>query len=247
MKLKIVQAGEPVLRQRARPLSKKEITGSAIQQLIEWMRETMYDAPGVGLAAPQVGLPLQIAVIEDRAAYLKSIPPERLEERRRRPVPFQVLINPQVTTSGGLADFFEGCLSIAGWGALVPAIPGGPGGVPGPSRESEELPCRGLARPDRAARGGSPARKSLHRQDAHPNIHRATTIWPATGRELSAKEVVDEGGENLERELSGREPVSAKPRTLASVARSFCLKAAASSSDCRYCTMLPWLCCCSAK
>lgn len=120
MKLKIVQAGEPVLRQRARPLSKKEITGSAIQQLIEWMRETMYDAPGVGLAAPQVGLPLQIAVIEDRAAYLKSIPPERLEERRRKPVPFQVLINPQVATSGGLAEFFEGCLSIAGWGALVP-------------------------------------------------------------------------------------------------------------------------------
>jgi peptide deformylase len=120
VKLKIVQAGEPVLRERARPLTKKEITGSAIQQLIEWMRETMYDAPGVGLAAPQVGLPLQLAVIEDRAAYLKSIPPERLEERRRSPVPFQVLINPQVTTSGGLAEFFEGCLSIAGWGALVP-------------------------------------------------------------------------------------------------------------------------------
>ena len=120
MKLKIVQAGEAVLRERARPLSKKEIASPAIQQLIEWMRETMYDAPGVGLAAPQVGLPLQLAVIEDRAAYLKSIPPERLEERRRRPVPFQVLINPQVTTSGGLVDFFEGCLSIAGWGALVP-------------------------------------------------------------------------------------------------------------------------------
>jgi len=120
VKLKIVQAGEPVLRERARPLAKKEITAPGIQQLIEWMRETMYDAPGVGLAAPQVGLPLQLAVIEDRAAYLKSIAPERLEERRRRPVPFQVLINPQVTTSGGLVDFFEGCLSIAGFGALVP-------------------------------------------------------------------------------------------------------------------------------
>jgi peptide deformylase len=120
VKLKIVQSGEPVLRQRARPLSKKEITGVAIQQLIEWMRETMYDAPGVGLAAPQVGLALQVAVIEDRAENLKSIPPERLEDRRRKPVPFQVLINPQVTTSGGMVDFFEGCLSVAGWGALVP-------------------------------------------------------------------------------------------------------------------------------
>jgi peptide deformylase len=66
MKLKIVQAGEPVLRQKARELGIAEIRSEAIQQLIAHMRETMYDAPGVGLAAPQIGESLQLAVIEDR-------------------------------------------------------------------------------------------------------------------------------------------------------------------------------------
>src|SRR5208282_4673038 len=66
MRLKIVQAGEPVLRQTARPLIRQEILGDEIQRLIRDMKETMQDAPGVGLAAPQVGLSLQVAVIEDR-------------------------------------------------------------------------------------------------------------------------------------------------------------------------------------
>ncbi len=120
MKLKILQVGEPVLRQPARPLSSEEIRSRAIQQLIEWMRETMRDAPGVGLAAPQVGLSIQLAVVEDRAELLQFIAPERLAERQRRPVPFQVLINPRIETAGPEAEFFEGCLSVAGFGALVP-------------------------------------------------------------------------------------------------------------------------------
>jgi peptide deformylase len=118
--LKIVQIGDPVLRAAARPLEPDEIRGPAIQQLIEWMRATMYDAPGVGLAAPQIGLPLQIAVIEDRADLLQSIPPEHLAERNRKPVPFQVLINPRIQTAGQTVEFFEGCLSFEGFAALVP-------------------------------------------------------------------------------------------------------------------------------
>ena len=66
MILKIRAAGDPVLRQRAKPLSAEEILLPSTQELIASMRETMHDAPGVGLAAPQVGLPLQLAVIEDR-------------------------------------------------------------------------------------------------------------------------------------------------------------------------------------
>jgi len=119
MKLKIVQTGEPVLRTAARLLTPEQIRSPEIQELIEWMRETMYDAPGVGLAAPQVGLPLQLAVIEDRADLLRGLPAEKLAERRRRPVPFQVLVNPVVRTSGLEAEFFEGCLSLAGFSALV--------------------------------------------------------------------------------------------------------------------------------
>lgn len=115
-----MQAGEPVLRAAARPLRPEELGSRALQELIEWMRETMHDAPGVGLAAPQVGVSLQIAVIEDRAELQQNIPPERLAERRRRPVPFQVLINPRIRTAGPQVEFFEGCLSVAGFTALVP-------------------------------------------------------------------------------------------------------------------------------
>ena len=120
MRLKIVQVGEPVLRQRARPLLHEEIALPETQQLIAWMHETMRDAPGVGLAAPQVGLGVQLAVIEDRPEYSQDISADRLAERGRKPVPFQVLINPRIIEqSADQAEFFEGCLSLAGSSALV--------------------------------------------------------------------------------------------------------------------------------
>jgi peptide deformylase len=120
MRLKIVQVGEAVLRTAARPLKREEITGEEIQRLIRDMRETMHDAPGVGLAAPQVGLPLQLAVIEDREEFLKAIPAEELAEKERKPVPFHVIINPRIEIVGDeTVEFFEGCLSLAGYSALV--------------------------------------------------------------------------------------------------------------------------------
>ena len=120
MRLKIVQVGDPVLRQRARPVLHEEIALPETQQLIAWMHETMRDAPGVGLAAPQIGLPIQLAVIEDRPEYSKDIPTDRLAERERRSVPFQVLINPRIVEqSEEQVEFFEGCLSLAGYSALV--------------------------------------------------------------------------------------------------------------------------------
>ncbi|MDQ2710974.1 MAG: peptide deformylase [Acidobacteriota bacterium] len=121
MERKIVQVGEPVLRQRARDLEAAEIRSREIQKLIEDMRETMYKAPGVGLAAPQIGLPLRLAVIEDKAEYTKDAPPEFLKERERKPVPFHVIINPTIKLLGEAdAAFFEGCLSLEGFTAVVP-------------------------------------------------------------------------------------------------------------------------------
>jgi peptide deformylase len=93
VKLKIHQVGEPVLRQEARPLSRDEILSEKQQSLIEWMRETMRDAPGVGLAAPQIGLPIQLAVIEDQEEYIKKLAPTQAAERNRVPVTFHVVIN----------------------------------------------------------------------------------------------------------------------------------------------------------
>lgn len=121
MRLKIVQAGDPVLRQQARALSGDEIRSRSTQELIEHMKETMRDAPGVGLAAPQVGVSLQLAVIEDREEYAKDVAAEQLRERERKPVPFHVIINPKITSAAGpLVEFFEGCLSLAGFCALAP-------------------------------------------------------------------------------------------------------------------------------
>jgi len=119
--LKIVQAGDPVLRQPARPLIAEEILSPTIQQLIEHMKETMRDAPGVGLAAPQIGISLQLTVVEDRAEYHKDVSAEQIRERERTPVPFHVIINPRIVSSSGApVEFFEGCLSLAGFCALVP-------------------------------------------------------------------------------------------------------------------------------
>jgi peptide deformylase len=121
MRLKIIQAGEPVLRTPARQLTREEIIGDEIRRLIRDMRETMRDAPGVGLAAPQVGLALQLAVIEDREELLSSLPAEELVEKERKAVPFHVIINPEITLLGDdRTDFYEGCLSLSGFSAVVP-------------------------------------------------------------------------------------------------------------------------------
>lgn len=121
MLLKICTVGNPVLRQAPRSLSPKEIRSQAIQDLIEYMRETMRDAPGVGLAAPQIGEPLQLAVIEDRAEYHKGLTETELKERQRVPVDFHVIINPQIELlSPPEISFFEGCLSVPGFMAVVP-------------------------------------------------------------------------------------------------------------------------------
>jgi peptide deformylase len=121
MRLKIVQAGDPVLRQVAQSLAPAAILSTDIQRLIQDMRETMHDAPGVGLAAPQVGLSLQLAVVEDRPEALHDLSSEQLAERERKPVPFQVLINPVIRSqSEEEVSFFEGCLSVVGFVALVP-------------------------------------------------------------------------------------------------------------------------------
>ena len=120
MKLKIVQAGDPVLRTKSRQLTEEEVSSPLIQQLIVLMREAMREAPGVGLAAPQVGVPIQLAVIEDRAEYIEGLSEDELAERQRAAIPFHVIINPKLTfLDDSSAEFFEGCLSVEGYSAIV--------------------------------------------------------------------------------------------------------------------------------
>jgi peptide deformylase len=121
MRLHISQAGEEILRSQARKLTREEILSDKTRELIEHMKDTMRAAPGVGLAAPQIGVSVQLAIIEDRAEYQKKLTPAQLSRRRREPVPFHVIINPRIVSSDDTqVEFFEGCLSIAGYSAMVP-------------------------------------------------------------------------------------------------------------------------------
>jgi peptide deformylase len=118
---KIVQVGDPVLRRRARELSRDEIATPAIQELIVRMRDTMRDAPGVGLAAPQIGEAILLVVIADPPQAHAGMTPAQLAERERSAVAFHVLINPRLTVEGDeQVAAYEGCLSLAGFSMIVP-------------------------------------------------------------------------------------------------------------------------------
>lgn len=120
MRLKLIQVGEEVLRQRARELTPNEIRSREITELIDMMHDTLRDAPGVGLAAPQVGVGIQLAIIEDLPEYSKAMTPEQIAERERTPVPFHVIVNPKLAPMGDeKVEFFEGCLSVNGYTGLV--------------------------------------------------------------------------------------------------------------------------------
>jgi peptide deformylase len=111
----IVQAGHPALRQRAAAFD-GQLSGELLARLINVMREVMHDAPGVGLAAPQLGIPLQLAVFEDQF----DVDPEAAAIRNRTPLEFMAIVNPRCTPLGtGLASFYEGCLSLNGLQAVV--------------------------------------------------------------------------------------------------------------------------------
>ncbi len=118
--LPIIQCGDPVLRRPAEPVDPAELGSARLRRLIEQMRATMRAAPGVGLAAPQIGVPLQLAVIEDTAERWGQLSPADLAARERTELPFAVLVNPSVSAVGDtVASFYEGCLSVPGLTGVV--------------------------------------------------------------------------------------------------------------------------------
>jgi peptide deformylase len=109
----IVRLGHPALRIPAHPVAPGELALPATQELIDDMIATMRAASGVGLAAPQVGVSLQIFVYE--AAHA---------EGRDAGIPLHVLVNPMLTPQAGeLVYDWEGCLSIPDLRGLVPRHP----------------------------------------------------------------------------------------------------------------------------
>lgn len=94
--LNILEYPDPRLRTKAKPVERVD---AAVQQLVDDMLETMYDAPGIGLAASQVNVHKRIIVIDT-------------SESRSDP---HVLINPSLQVSGDLVETDEGCLSVPGF------------------------------------------------------------------------------------------------------------------------------------
>src|SRR5271169_3812056 len=79
----IVQAGHPVLRRPAEPVPEALFGTAKLRQLVATMTEVMHAAPGVGLAAPQIGLGLALIVLEDAEATMARLAPEDRAARGR--------------------------------------------------------------------------------------------------------------------------------------------------------------------
>jgi peptide deformylase len=116
----IVQTGAPVLRSLAAEVTPEQLKSPQFQALVHQMVQAMRDAPGVGLAAPQLGVSLRVFVVEDPASLQASLTDVERAERERVSVPLRVFINPVVTPIGDQrVTFFEGCLSVNGFAGLV--------------------------------------------------------------------------------------------------------------------------------
>jgi peptide deformylase len=111
--LPIVRLGHPVLRTPAEPVPAARLGGEELRRLVVDMVDTMRDADGVGLAAPQVGLGLQLFVYE----AVDADDPDA-------GIPLHVVVNPMIEPHAGeLVYHWEGCLSIPDLRGLVPRHP----------------------------------------------------------------------------------------------------------------------------
>ncbi|MEE9233788.1 MAG: peptide deformylase [Nitrospirales bacterium] len=111
--LKIARLGHPQIRKSAEFVSKNDLPSQGMQRFIDDMVETMRDANGVGLAAPQVHAPNQIIVIE--------ISPENPRYPNQALVPLTIIINPKIVEhTEEIENGWEGCLSVPDLRGLVP-------------------------------------------------------------------------------------------------------------------------------
>jgi peptide deformylase len=169
----ILVVGNPVLRQKAKRVSQID---RPIQRLIDDMIETMKKAPGVGLAAPQIGVPLRVAVIE-------------VDEK------ITVIVNPEIVKSSGEIELDEGCLSVPGfWGRLNRAERVS---VKALDRNGKELRIR-----DAEGLLAQALQHEIDHLDGHLYIDRMDTLdklqrsEPIRKREADAREAAD--GEDLD-------------------------------------------------
>ena len=108
----IIRMGHPTLRQKARPLTLEELSSRSAEDLVRDMVETLHQAGGIGLAAPQVNESLRLAIIDipGGASRYGEIPA----------MPLTVFVNPEIEVlEGDSAAYWEGCLSVPGLRGFV--------------------------------------------------------------------------------------------------------------------------------
>ncbi len=169
----IITPENPLLRKKAHAV--KDLQDPAVQRLIDDMIETMRQAPGVGLAAPQVAASLRLAVIE----YAPGS--EALPEDAEPPAPkLYVIVNPEITArSDEMVDGAEGCLSIPGYAGNVLR-----------HRAVTVKALNRKGRPMKIRAEGWLARIFQHEIDHLDGvlfIDRASKVWKTTGHEVMAE------------------------------------------------------------
>ena len=121
--LEIVRMGDPVLRHQAEPLAPERLADPVTQRFLDDMIDTMREAEGVGLAAPQVGEAVQLFVYES-VPDAGDAPADEAGGELDGGIPLRVVINPMVEPEPGELVFdWEGCLSIPDLRGLVPRHP----------------------------------------------------------------------------------------------------------------------------
>ena len=179
----ILVVGNPVLRQKAKKVSQVD---RGLQKLIDDMIETMKKAPGVGLAAPQVGVPLRLAVIE-------------VDDK------VTVIVNPEIIKTNGEVELDEGCLSVPGfWGRVNRAERVS---VKALDRNGKELRIR-----DAEGLFAQVLQHEIDHLDGHLYIDRMETLdklqrsEPLRKREADARAARRAAGEAVDDEDEGLEP-----------------------------------------
>jgi peptide deformylase len=108
----IIRMGHPTLRQRARPVTPEELASGSLAPLVEDMIDTLHHAGGIGLAAPQIDVPIRLAIIE--------IPGGRSRYGEIPAMPLTVFVNPAIEIlDPATAGYWEGCLSVPGLRGFV--------------------------------------------------------------------------------------------------------------------------------
>jgi len=116
-----VQIGDPVLRVKCDPVDPKDIKKDSIRNVISTMKYCLKRYDGVGISAPQIGVPLQIMMVHMTTSQLDRWTEEMQKLRLMEVIPMKIIINPQLSiVDSEQVSLSESCCSMHGFSALVP-------------------------------------------------------------------------------------------------------------------------------